>query len=192
MCTQFIFITGSAGIGKTSIVKRLAADVNKQQWVSYRSLSGFYTEEVLDAAGKRIGFDAVLLNETGDRCVLARRTPIELANRSAPLVGRYRVHVSEFEDLVRDSITTECDCLIIDEIGKMELQSTQFCEQIAGLLSHRTADLVVATIPLRGGGQLVDQLRQQRSAKLFTVTTANRNTIYNDIAQHVFTCQEKQ
>lgn len=192
MVIKLICLTGPPGVGKTTIVKRLAADFNKLDSLSNRSVSGFYTEEVRNADGNRIGFDAVLLNDIGDRCVLARLPSAGSAHRGAPMVGRYRVYVGEFEDLVCDALTTaRCGCVIIDEIGKMELLSAKFAKHIAELLSHQTVDLVIATIPLRGGGKLVDRLRQT-TAELFTVTKANRNTIYDDIVKQVENHQRKQ
>ncbi len=56
-----------SGTGKTTIVKRL---INELLTTNHR-IAGFYTEEVRDTQGNRIGFDVVSLDAT-NRGILAR------------------------------------------------------------------------------------------------------------------------
>jgi hypothetical protein len=75
---------------------------------------GFYTEEVRDATGQRIGFQVTSLE--GKRGELARKDP-----RSGPRVGSYWVNVKAFEEIALPSMEAEAGrVLLIDEIGKME------------------------------------------------------------------------
>jgi len=63
------------------------------------------------------------------------------------------------------------DVIVIDEIGKMELLSKQFVQQLHALIS--TDIPVLATITLKGGGSVVDDLK--RRGTVHTLTEANRN-----------------
>lgn len=56
------------GIGKTTICKKLASMMEEQ---SYK-FDGFYTEEVRNENGSRIGFDIVLAKNLEKRSTLAR------------------------------------------------------------------------------------------------------------------------
>ena len=58
-----ILVTGQPGIGKTTIIKNL-----------YKRLSspmlGFYTEEIRDANGVRMGFDIISFEDENNRHLL--------------------------------------------------------------------------------------------------------------------------
>lgn len=66
--STFLLITGMPGCGKTTMIKRLVADL--QQTASAVKLQGFYTEEARNAQNERIGFDVVTLD--GKRGPLAK------------------------------------------------------------------------------------------------------------------------
>ena len=55
-------------MGKTTLVKKVCAAVKRQR--RDVPVSGFFTEEVRGADGRRIGFDVVALD--GERSVLSR------------------------------------------------------------------------------------------------------------------------
>ena len=104
-----ILITGQPGIGKTTLIKKLAQKLPKP-------LSGFYTEEVRDSNGRRIGFDVVSIERANDRKPLARDNCLQ----RGPKVGKYTVLLSEFESIAIPCLdkNTSCKHIIIDEIGK--------------------------------------------------------------------------
>ncbi len=67
-----------------------------------------------------------------------------------PRVGRYLIHVEEFERLVLSRINPEysaAELYVIDEIGKMELMSKRFREGVITLLSSRSN--LLATVAKR-------------------------------------------
>lgn len=66
--SKFLLISGSPGTGKSTIVQKLIQDLTKGEKPA--KLQGFYTEEVRNSAGYRIGFDVVTLD--GQREILAR------------------------------------------------------------------------------------------------------------------------
>lgn len=56
------------GIGKTTVCKKIASTLEKKG----NKFDGFYTEEVRDRIGSRIGFDIVSVKDPGRRLSLAR------------------------------------------------------------------------------------------------------------------------
>ncbi|XP_059119026.1 cancer-related nucleoside-triphosphatase [Peromyscus eremicus] len=71
---------------------------------------------------------------------------------------------------------------IIDEIGKMELFSQPFIQAVRQTLST-PGTVVLGTIPVPKGKPLalVEEIRNRRDVKVFSVTKENRNSLLPDI-----------
>lgn len=67
--SQFILLTGQPGVGKTTFIKQLVANLKTQS--NRVHLSGFYTGELRDASKTRVGFAAVSVNASEQRCTLS-------------------------------------------------------------------------------------------------------------------------
>jgi len=161
MCRR-ILLTGPPGCGKTTVVGKVA-DILRD------GASGFYTEEIRDAKKQRIGFRVVTLD--GKRGELAGKYSVH-----GPRVGSYRVNVESFERVALPSLETgEGRVLIIDEIGKMECFSETFVRRVRQIF--QAGSTVLATIPLRGGGEFLEEIRRQKDVKTFIVTLENRGAL---------------
>lgn len=195
---RLILVTGSPGVGKTTLICRLVDRLQKRPRHDHQGrlrLSGFYTEQVTDAAtGKRCGFDAVSLSLKSLQGPLARlQSSVDAHDTTGnqkhrPHVGRYRVHVHEFERFLCESKFEDanCDLLVLDEIGRMELLSGRFVGLIeSSVLGRPPTACIIATVPLRGGGKLVDQLKSSADAKLYTITERNRDETFDEIAEEL-------
>jgi len=139
---------------------------------------GFYTEEKRHA-GQRIGFRIVTLD--GAEGTLAS------VGRKSPMIGRYSVHVGEFEKLVLPTLNPEvtpADLYVIDEIGKMELLSRAFRGALVGILARPTN--LLATIAKRGQG-FVEQLKRRNDIELIEVSLKNRNILALELARKIET-----
>jgi len=73
-----ILLTGFPGCGKTTLIKRVV------QRLGHLRLAGFYTQELLGANGRRVGFEAIGSN--GKSATLAH-----ISSKSKVRVGRYGV-----------------------------------------------------------------------------------------------------
>lgn len=91
--------------------------------------------------------------------------------------------MQEFEEIALPIFSSNKALLLIDEIGKMELLSYKFSEQIEVLISkiEEKSINVIATIPsnTRTPIRVVDMLKSLSSSITIEVTKSNRNTIYN-------------
>jgi nucleoside-triphosphatase len=157
-----ILLTGPPGCGKTTVVRKVA-DLLRG------GASGFYTEEIRDDIGQRIGFQVISLE--GKRGELARKGP-----GSGPRVGSYLVNVKDFERIALPSLAAEAGrVLLIDEIGKMECCSEEFVRRVGEVFNSEIS--ILATIPLRGGGDFIESVRRRRDAETVLVTRENREAL---------------
>jgi nucleoside-triphosphatase len=165
-----LFLTGVPGVGKTTLIRAVAKQLDGI------TCAGFYTEETRKG-GERTGFRIVTLD--GREGILAT------LGRQKPTVGKYSVHVEEFEKLVLpelDPAKTPADLYVIDEIGKMELLSRQFRKAIIELLAQSTN--LLATISKKGDG-FVDQIKRRRDLEVIEVTQKNRDDLPEELARKI-------
>lgn len=165
-----LLLTGNPGIGKTTVIHRVVQNLRGIQ------CAGFYTEE-MRTGGQRQGFKILTLD--GREGVLASM------GGGGARVGRYSVHVQEFEAMVLpliDPERTPADLYVIDEIGKMELLSQKFRKGLVDLLARPSH--IMATIAKRGGG-FVDQIKARNDVELIEVTKENRDQLPEAIARRI-------
>lgn len=110
-----IAITGHPGVGKTTLVERVLAEVPLKA-------GGMITKEIRKV-GRRVGF-AVIDVATGKEGVLAH-----IHREEGPRLGRYRVNLEDLEGIgaaaIERAIDT-CQLVVVDEVGPMELKSPRF------------------------------------------------------------------
>ena len=163
-----ILITGVPGIGKTTVIRKLCADLRHLNPV------GFYTQEIREQ-GVRKGFDLVSLD--GRKSILSH-VDIQSHHR----VGKYGVDVAGFERFLDtiDLFDPLYDLIVIDEIGKMECLSDKFRRLLVLLLDSDSQ--LVATIALKGGG-VIDQTKNRADVRLLPVTPKSRDGLPVRIAE---------
>ncbi len=156
-----LLLTGAPGIGKTTVIRRLAAKLETKR------LGGFYTEEIREG-GERRGFRLVSLE--GKERVIA-----DVAFSKSHRVGKYGVDVAAVDDaaslLAPDPAV---QVFLVDEIGKMECLSECFITAMRALLVGQTP--VVATVGLSGRG-FIAEIKRLKECLLWEVTHANRDEL---------------
>ncbi|KAL6431772.1 hypothetical protein ACFW04_007351 [Cataglyphis niger] len=182
--TLHVLLTGPPGIGKTTVCKKVASILEKRS----KNFDGFYTEEVRDRSGSRIGFDIVRVRDPERRLSLARLKNLTDARQASEhQVGNYRVFLDNFEAVALPLLDLDTDILFVDEIGKMELFSKDFKKKVADILlgsSKRT--FVIGTIPQlhkvpRQHTALFENLHADKRIKILNVSRENRNNLPEEI-----------
>lgn len=159
-------LTGQPGTGKTSIIKEALARVKVRA-------GGFYTEEIR-TGGVRQGFRIVTLD--GQKAVLAH------IGIPAPYqVSKYGVDVQSLDTVGVHALykaINECDLIVIDEIGKMELFSNKFKDTV--LKAINSGKRVLGTIML-APNPFADQIKRHAQVEVITVAKANRDEVLGKV-----------
>jgi nucleoside-triphosphatase len=159
-------LTGQPGTGKTSIIKEAVAGIKGRA-------GGFYTEEIR-SRGVRQGFRLVTLE--GKTATLAH------VNIDSPCrVSKYGVDTDSLDRIGVSALTQaarQCDLVVVDEIGKMELFSPKFRETVQGIIN--SGKKVLGTIMLHPN-PYADAIKRQPQVNLITVTRANHEQVLKEL-----------
>jgi len=159
---QVYLLTGRPGTGKTRLIKEAIAGMGSKA-------GGFYTEEVR-SGGVRQGFKLVTLD--GQSAILAH-----VKIRSRYQVGKYGVDIDSLDRLgvaALHQAVRQCDLVVIDEIGKMELLSADFKKAVAEIID--SGKRVLGTIMLNSH-RWADVIKRRPQVDLVPLTGANYHQI---------------
>jgi nucleoside-triphosphatase len=165
-----ILITGTPGVGKTTLIRTIADELKDFQPV------GFYTAEIREH-GIRKGFELISLS--GEKGMLSH-----IHIKSTYRVGKYNVNLEGFESFLGtlplryDSV----NLIIVDEIGKMECFSHYFISIIREILS--SSKILLASIALKGSG-LIAEIKKREDIELFELRKDNRNSLRADVMANI-------
>jgi len=116
-------LTGPPRAGKTTLIKQVVADFKGKA-------CGFYTEEIRENDERR-GFQLVTLD--------GRKVTLSHIDFKSPYrVGKYGVNVEGLEEVGVTALLgaqSNCDLMVVDEIGKMEMLSLKFRSAIEDLIA---------------------------------------------------------
>ena len=134
---------------------------------------GFYTEEIR-TQGVRQGFRLVTLD--GQDAILAHiniHSPYRVSKYGVDIDSLDKVGVSALHRAVR-----ECDLVVVDEIGKMELFSASFREAVLHLID--SGKRVLGTIMLTPN-PWADTIKRKPQVNLVEVTRANHKEVLEEL-----------
>ena len=163
---QVYLLTGRPGTGKTSLIKQTVAGMGGKA-------GGFYTEEIR-SAGARLGFRLVTLD--GKSVILSHvniHSPYRVSKYGVDIDNLDRVGVSALYKAAE-----ECDLVIIDEIGKMELFSANFREAVLQIID--SGKRVLGTIMLNAN-PWADAIKRRPQVNLITVTRATYHQVLEEL-----------
>ena len=163
---QVYLLTGRPGTGKTSIIKQAVAGMKGKA-------GGFYTEEIR-SQGVREGFRLVTLD--GHSAILAH-----IKIHSQYRVSKYGVDIDSLDKVGVSALNRaaeECDLVVVDEIGKMELFSDNFRQAILQLIG--SGKRVLGTIML-GPNPWADVLKLKPQVNLVEVTRFNHHRVLEEL-----------
>jgi nucleoside-triphosphatase len=163
---QVYLLTGQPGTGKTSLIKQAVAGAKG-------GAGGFYTEEIR-SRGVRQGFRLVTLD--GETAILSH-----INSRSPHRVSKYGVDIDSLDKIgvsALNKAARECDLVVVDEIGKMELFSAEFRETVQSVIT--SGKRLLGTIML-SPNPYADAIKRQPQVKLITVTRDNHQEVLKEL-----------
>jgi nucleoside-triphosphatase len=165
---QVYLLTGRPGTGKTRLIKQAIAEVSV-------TAGGFYTEEIR-SQGIRQGFRLITLD--GQDIILAH---VKIKSRYR--VGKYGVDIDALDRVGVSALqraSQQCELVVVDEIGKMELFSASFREAVLKIID--SGQRLLGTIML-SPNPWADAIKRQPQVKLVPVTGTNHLQVLAGLRQ---------
>lgn len=159
-------LTGKPGAGKTTLIREVVAKLSL-------NAGGFYTEE-LRVCGVRQGFKINTLN--GQEAILSHvgiSSPYKVSKYGVDTRSLEQVGVTAIRQALKHS-----DLVIIDEIGKMELFSTQFRQAV--LQTIGSGKKVLGTI-LLPSHPFADKIKKDPRVKVIELNRGNQDQVLKQI-----------
>jgi len=170
-----IFITGPPRSGKSTLIGEVIDEMDLKG-----EAEGLRTPEIRKD-GERVGFKLLDI-KSGDEGILAH---VDL--EEGPKVSRYRVNLDDLERFTKRSLknhSEECEVLIIDEIGTMELFSEIFEKTVKELLKdEREKRKDKTTILAVLHRHHVDSYRDQ--GKVYDLGKNDYENVKEEIIEHI-------
>lgn len=157
-----IAVTGSPGIGKSTVVAKVAEKLADQPGFT---IGGIQTAEIRKE-GQREGFSI--------RDLVTGRTGFLASVRgNGPRVGKYHVNLEDLEKIGANALRNalDCDLIVIDEVGLMELKSEAFVSAVEAVLE---SDKPVLAVLHRSSSHRLAQ-RMRKEFEVLMVDEKNRN-----------------
>ena len=162
-----IGITGLPGAGKTHALRRVIEMLETEEKV----IGGMLTEPIMEN-DERKGFQ-VLNWITKEEKILAHED-----FESSFTVGIYGIDIEALETIgvkAIDDATDKADVIIIDEVGKMEVESKLFVDAVKRALD--TDKPLILTLHKKSRNPLLQDIRRRDDVRILEVTPINRNLL---------------
>jgi nucleoside-triphosphatase len=173
-----IGITGLPGSGKTQTLLRII-QLLEEEGVT---VGGMVTEPIVEKQ-RRTGFQ--ITNWLTKEHEVFAHEGLKSRIRS----GRYGVNLAALEGLgiralseARDS----ADVIVIDEVGKMEVESDPFTQSVVDTLDAKKS--IIMTLHKKSRNPLLQDIRRRDELRLLEVTPVNKNLLAFKIV-HLITGQ---
>ena len=162
-----IGITGLPGAGKTQALVKVIEMLESEG----TKVGGMITEPIIKA-NNRVGFN-VINWRSKDKGVLAH-----IKKESKIMVGKYGVDLDVLSEVgvkAIDEATELAEVIVIDEVGKMEVESDAFVAAVKRALDC-TKPLIL-TLHKKSRNPLLQDIRRRDDIRILEVTPINRNLL---------------
>ena len=167
MKKRVLLLTGSPGVGKTTVLLRVVESLKAKGY----SVGGMVSREVRSDR-TRIGFEILDLG-SGRRGWLAH-----VNQKVGPRLGKYRVNLEDLDNIGANAIVSAAenfDVVVIDEIGPMELFSEKFRGAVRKAVEG--GKLVVGVVHWKARDRLIDEVKSREDTEVILVTSENRDKL---------------
>lgn len=162
-----IGITGLPGAGKTQSLTRVIEMLEKEGKI----VGGMITQPVVEH-NRRTGF-YVMNWLSKEKEIFAH-----IRFSSKIVIGRYGVNL-ETLDIVGvkalEQAGEQAEIIVIDEIGKMEVESDRFVDAVKNVLDLEKT--VIMTLHKKSRNALLQEIRRRDDVRILEVTPINRNLL---------------
>jgi nucleoside-triphosphatase len=162
-----IGITGLPGAGKTHALIKVIEMLEDEEL----TVGGMITEPIIED-NRRVGF-SVIDWKTKEKSVLAH---IDIQSKF--MVGKFGVDLSVLENVGVNALMKACeesDVIVIDEVGKMEVESEKFVNAVKFALDVEKPMLL--TLHKKSRNPLLQDIRRRDDVRILEVTPINRNLL---------------
>ena len=164
MQKRVLILMGIPGIGKTTVLIK-AINALKEKGCC---VGGIISREVRES-GTRVGFEILDLSSN-------RKGWLAHVNQKVgPRVGKYSVNMEDLNNIGAQAIADaieNCDVIVVDEIGPMELFSAKFKKAVKKALEGYNP--VLAVVHWKAQNKLIDLAKKREDAETIIVTAENR------------------
>jgi nucleoside-triphosphatase len=167
MNSMKIGITGLPGAGKTQALIKVIEMLEEEGL----KVGGMITEPIIED-NHRTGF-VVIDWKTKKKSVLAH---VDIVSKF--MVGKFGVDLSVLENVGVNALTEACeeaDVIVIDEVGKMEVESDKFVAAVKSALDVEKPMLL--TLHKKSRNPLLQDIRRRDDVRILEVTPINRNLL---------------
>ncbi|PSG96442.1 nucleotide kinase [Thermoplasmatales archaeon SW_10_69_26] len=162
-----IGITGMPSVGKTQTVLKIIEKLEAKEVI----VGGMVTEAI-EEGGQRKGF------HIQDWLTKQKDTLSHVDFDSEFRVGKYGVDLEVLEELGVTSIhrgIEDAEVVVVDEVGKMEMESENFCAAVKDALNSDKA--MIMTLHKKSRNPLLQDIRRRDDIRILEVTPINRNLL---------------
>jgi len=162
-----IGITGLPSAGKTYALKKVIEMLEGEG----HTVGGMITEPMMRKS-RRVGFYVV------DWITKEKRVFAHKNYNSKISVGRYGVDLKTLEEVgvsALSAATSKADIIIIDEVGKMEVESDIFIDAVKDALESDKP--LIITLHKKSRNPLLQDIRRRDDVRILEVTPVNRNIL---------------
>ena len=163
---QACLLSGAPGAGKTTLIRQAIATVKQRA-------GGFYTGEIR-SQGVRQGFEIITLD--GSSAILAHvdiQSPYRVSKYGVDTDNLDKVGVAALRRAIH-----ECEVVVIDEIGKIELFSVAFREVVWEALESGKKLLGTIMLPPH---PWAEQIKRDPRVKVLLVSRANHQQVLEEL-----------
>ncbi|MDX1610836.1 MAG: NTPase [Candidatus Thermoplasmatota archaeon] len=162
-----IGITGMPSVGKTQTILKIIEKLEAKETI----VGGMVTESI-EEHGQRKGFliEDWLTKETDTLAHVDFDTDVR--------VGKYGVDMDVLEKIGVAAILSaieEAEVIIVDEVGKMEMESPAFCDAVKAALDSDKS--MIMTLHKKSRNPLLQDIRRRDDIRILEVTPINRNLL---------------
>ena len=162
-----IGITGLPGAGKTHALLKVIEMLEAEEM----TVGGMITQPIIEEK-KRTGFH-VIDWQTKEKAVLAH---VDIQSKF--MVGKFGVDLNALEKVGVESLNKavqESDVIVIDEVGRMEVESPSFVKAVKDALEVDKP--IILTLHKKSRNPLLQDIRRRDDVRILEVTPINRNLL---------------